>query len=101
MLTSSWPVQRIREKLALFQSGHSTEGEKTPYFVAGDVIKTSRKKSDNRERLTTVKELGVAVYAMVAAERGVKALGASTLRGAIKKELPNPAYPAEAMNRAA
>jgi hypothetical protein len=38
---------------------------------------------------------------MVSAERGIKALGAGALRGAVKKELPNPAYPSEAMSKAA
>jgi hypothetical protein len=101
MLTNAWPAQRIREKLALFQTGVDNDGEKTPFFVAAEVIKTARKKSEAKDRLSGVKELGVAVYAMTAAERGVRALSSGTLRGAIKKELPNPAFPIETMSAAA
>lgn len=101
MLTSAWEPQRIREKLALFQTGVSTDGEKTPYFVAGEVIKSARKRVEAKDRLNTVKEIGVAVFAMIAAERGVKALTAGSVRGAVKKELPSPAWPGEAMSEAA
>lgn len=100
MLTGGWPAYRIREKLALLQTNVSTDGDKTPYFVAGEVILAARKKSETKDRLTTVKELGVVVYAMVAAERGIKALGPGALRGAVKKELPNPAYPTAMSNAA-
>ena len=69
--------------------------------MAAEVIKAARKKAEAKERLSTVKELGVAVYAMVAAERGIKALGAGALRSAVKKDLPNPAYPSDIMSNAA
>src|SRR6202008_833446 len=100
MLTNNWPAQRVREKLALFQTGVSTDGEKTPYFVAAEVIKSARRKAESRERLSTVKELGVAVSARVAAEREIKALTPGTLTGAVKKDLPSPAFPMAASEAA-
>ncbi len=41
------------------------------------------------------------MYAMTAAERGVRAPSSGTLKGAVKKELPNPAFPAEVVKDAA
>ena len=101
MLRVGWPELRIREKLALFQSGVSMDGEKTPYFVAAEVIKAARSKAQGRERLSTVKELGVAIFAMVSAERGVRATQPSAFKSAVKKTLPDPHYPDDAMKEAA
>ena len=92
-LSHGWPPHRVREQMTLFQSGLSMEGEKTPFFVAGEVIKNSRRKVENRDRLTPIKELGIVLYAMLATERGVKALTASAVRNVVKKEMPNPVYP--------
>lgn len=101
MLTGGWSEQRVREKLALFQTGVSADGEKTPYFVAAEIIKNARNRWQARERLSSLKELGVVVSAMLAAERGTKAMSASTLKTAVKKELPKPGYPAELTSEAA
>jgi hypothetical protein len=101
MLQVGWPEQRIREKLALFQTGVSMDGEKTPYFVAPEVIKAARSRMQRADRLSTVKELGIAVFAMVSAERGVRALQPSAMRGAVKKTLPDPKYPDDAIKEAA
>lgn len=100
MLQGHWPAQRIREKMALFQTGVDNSGEDTPYFRAGKLIKKSREKRDNRDKLSNVKELGIAIYAMAAAEKGIKAIGDSTLKGAVKKELPSPLYPEQAAQAA-
>jgi hypothetical protein len=37
---------------------------------------------------------------MAAAEKGIKAIGDSTLKGAVKKELPSPLYPEQAAQAA-
>jgi hypothetical protein len=94
MLKNGWPEQRIREKLALFQSGETQDGENSPFFVAGNLIEASRKARERKNRLTGVKELGVAIYAMVQTEIGCKATKASTIKAEVGKTLPNPAYPA-------
>jgi hypothetical protein len=93
MLKFDWPEQRIREKLALFQTGYSMDGEKTPYFVAGELIKNDRVKKAQKDRLNTLKEVGAAIFALVEAEKGVKALSQSAVRNAVKKMLPDPTYP--------
>jgi hypothetical protein len=101
MLTHGWPAQAIREKLALFQTGVSTEGERTPFFIAAEAIKTSRNKREAKDRLSSTRELGCAIYAMVAAECGIKAVNDKQLKNSVKKELPSPAYPAEKLENVA
>lgn len=102
MLRWGWPLQRVREKLALFQSGSKTEdSDKSPYFVAGEVIRNAQTRRDAKDKLSTVKEIGVALYAMIETERGTKAISASTIRAAVKKGLPDPTYPADDMKTAA
>lgn len=101
MLRGAWPAQRVREKLALFQTGVSSDGEKTPYFVAAEVIKGARKKSEARDRLSTIKELGVTMHVMIAAEKNIKAIGAGSLKAAVKKEVPSPVYPEDELKQAA
>jgi hypothetical protein len=93
LLSNGWPKATVGEKLALFQTGVSTEGDKSPYFVAAEVIKTARKKIEAKDKLNSSRELGCAIFALSAAELGTKAIPAATLRGTVKKELPNPAFP--------
>jgi hypothetical protein len=93
MIKNSWPEQRIREKLALFQAGVSQDGD-TPYFVAGKLVENSRRARETKDRLTGVKELGVAIYAMVQTERGINATKASNIKAEVKgKTMPDPRYP--------
>lgn len=89
----AWNEQRVREALALFQTGQSTEGEKTPFFIAAEVIVTARGKRKRDEKLSAAKEIGVAVAAMIATERGIRAVSTTALKAAVKGTLPNPAYP--------
>lgn len=97
----AWSEQRVREALALFQTGQSTEGEKTPFFIAADVIVTARGKRQQRDRLSPMKEIGVAVAAMIASECGIRAVSATALRAAVKGTLPSPAYPEDQLLQAA
>lgn len=94
MLKNGWPDQRIREKLALFQAGQSQDGENSPFFLAGKLIENSRKAREQRDRLTGVKELGVAIYAMVQTELGFNATKPSIIKAEVKgKTVPDPRYP--------
>jgi hypothetical protein len=45
MLTHDWPEQRVREKLALFNTGQSSSGENEPFFIATDIITKARARS--------------------------------------------------------
>jgi hypothetical protein len=95
MLKGGWPIVRIREKLAVFQSGVSAEGESSPFFVAAQFIERSRAATNKREKLTTTRELGVVMFAMVESEKGTRALGKQKFRDAVKKAVPEPEYPGE------
>ena len=46
MLTATppWPEQRVREKMALFQTGQSSAGESEPTFIAGQIIENPSRK---------------------------------------------------------
>src|SRR4029453_9171138 len=72
-LTHGWPEQRVREKLALFQTGQSSAGEQEPFFLAGQIIEKARQKADSKERLSSVKEVGLVVHAMRLSTQGVRA----------------------------
>jgi hypothetical protein len=91
LLLGKWPKERIQEKLALFQTGVSQEGENDPYFVAAKIINKSHTATNRRDKLNTTKELGVVIFAMLETEKGVKAAPASKFRDAVKKEVPTPA----------
>jgi len=94
LLKSGWPLQRIRQKLALFQTGVSTVGENDPFFVASNFIDARRKKSSRGEKLNTTKEIAVVVFAMVEAEKGIKSIQAKHVKAAVDGKLvPSPAYP--------
>jgi hypothetical protein len=94
MIRNGWREQTAREKLALFQSGESQDGEFSPFFLAAKVIDRSRKAREAKDRLTGVKELGVVIYAMIQTERGINATKEATIRGEVKgKTVPNPRYP--------
>jgi len=95
MLKSGWPAARATERLALFQTGVDTSGEKTPFFVTNEFIAKARNKRDRGERLSMLKELGVVMFAMCAAERGVMAIQPGTIHAAIKKGLPDPTWPGD------
>lgn len=102
LLRSGWPKLRVREKLALFQTGQSMDGESTPYFTAAQVIFDSDIKRGAAEKLSETKKMGIVVLAMTKAEQGVKAIGKSSFKAAVKKDLPDPSYPqAEEAHKAA
>jgi hypothetical protein len=95
MLTHSWPEIRVREKIALFQTGQSSSGDKEPFFLAGQIIEKAHSRLDGKDKLSTVKECGLVVQAMRLSAQGVRATGKATLLAAIKKELPKVDYPGE------
>lgn len=94
LIAGKWPEDRVREKLALFQAGQSQDGENSPYFVAGTLINLSKDDAKKRDRLTGVKQLGVAIYAMVETEKGIKATTKNKIKDHVNAKLmPNPQYP--------
>jgi hypothetical protein len=95
MLTHDWPEQRVREKLALFNTGQSSSGENEPFFIAADIITKARAKVEAKDRLTTVREVALVIEVMNLTTMGVKASRKRALLDGIKKSLPNPAYPGE------
>jgi hypothetical protein len=101
LLSNGWSAGHIKERLTVFQSGISHEGEKTPFFVAGDIIKTARARQTIKDKLNAQKEVAATIFAMVAEETGAKAIGSSQVKNAIKKQLPDPAYPSQAATEAA
>lgn len=94
-LSNGWPADRVSEKLAKLQTGFSVDGDKSPLFVAAEIIKSSRKKAEQRDRLGSLREIGVAIYAMTASQRGARALTSGNVRSAVKKSLPDPSFPGE------
>jgi hypothetical protein len=93
MLEHGWPEQRVREKLALLNSGQSTEGDNDPFFIAGSMITKSRERADGREKLSTVKELGLIILVMGKSELGPRvAVEKRRLQAELNKGLPDPTY---------
>ena len=94
-LTHGWPEQRVREKLALFQTGQSSSGEQEPFFLAGQIIEKARTKYDNKDKLSAIKEVGLVVHALRLSSQGVRATTKAKMLSAIKTELPKIDYPGE------
>lgn len=94
-LTHGWPEQRVREKLALFQTGQSNAGEQEPFFLAGSIIEKARAKASAQERLSSIKEVALVVHAMRLTTQGVRATTRAKMLGAIRDELPKVDYPGE------
>ena len=97
-----WPTQTIREKLAFMQqAGGSALGENDPFFLAAKALDDGRKRSARGEKLTTTKEMGIVIFAFSEAERGQKAVHKRKLEAAVKKTVPDPRYPDDALLQAA
>jgi hypothetical protein len=94
MLSASppWSEQRVREKLALFQTGQAEGGESEPFFVAGKIIEAAHEKS-TATRLSNSKEIGMVIHAMRLSEQGVRAVRRNAMLNAVKESLPKTGYP--------
>ena len=92
LLQAGWPSIEVHANLTLFQSGQSTTGEKTPFFVAAEWITDARKNREAAKRLSSLKEIGVVVEAIRLATSGVTAIRRGRFEAAVKKELPDPNY---------
>jgi hypothetical protein len=103
MLSASpvWQTQRVREKLALFQTGQAEGGESEPFFTAGKLIEQAHEKPTVATRLSTSKEIGVVLHAMRLSEQGVRAVRKNAFLSAVKQSLPTPGYPDVAQQAAA
>jgi len=93
MLRGGWPVDRIREKLAAFQAGVTQDDPDSVFFLAGKRITASHEGKGRKEKLTTTKEVGMVLFAMIETEKGAKVIQKRKLDDAVRKEMPNPAYP--------
>lgn len=100
-LTHGWNEQAVREKLALFQTGQSSAGEQEPFFLAGQIIEKARAKSDIKDRLSTIKEVGLVVHALRLSAQGVRATTRAKMLSAIKSDLPKVDFPNESFSEAA
>jgi hypothetical protein len=101
LLKSGWPAQSIREKLTLFQTGLSTVGESDPFFVASSLIEARKKRAARGEKLTVVKEIAIAIFAMVETEKGIKSILPKHVRAAVDgKSAPDPRFPQMTMQAA-
>jgi hypothetical protein len=94
-LQGGWPTDLVHMNLTLFQSGQSTDGERTPFFVAAELIVEARTRREHAKRLSALKELGVVVEAMRLRVNGVTAIQKKQLENAVKKVLPSPQYPSQ------
>jgi hypothetical protein len=95
LLLGGWPLGRVTDRLRMLVQGISVDGqgENSPLFVASDLITKSHTATDKRNKLTGAKELGMAIGALVEAEKGTKAMLPKSLREMVKKGLPAPTYP--------
>jgi hypothetical protein len=93
MVEHGWAEMRVREKLALFNSGQSDQSDKDPFFVAGEMITKSHERGDKRDKLNSVNEVGLILIVMGMTEHShAKAIQKSSLRATLKKGLPDPTY---------
>jgi hypothetical protein len=92
----------ISNWLDAFQTGQSTLGEHDPMFVSAQVIERRRKRSAGKEKLNTTKEIGIAVFALLQTEHGVKSVQERHVKAAVDgKTVPDPRYTGEAAEEAA
>jgi len=95
LVKGGWDKHTVTEKLHLFQTGVSNEGENSPFFVAAKLVEASRNSTAKRDKMTTTKELGLVILAMQESEKGTKAVGRQRFRDAVKKNMPSPEYPSK------
>ncbi len=93
MMKGKWPLATIKERLHVFQTGFSQEGGDDPFFIAAKLIERSQAATNRRDKLTTTKELGVVLYAMLQREKGIKAVSSAKFRDAVKNQVPGIDYP--------
>jgi len=93
MLSASppWSEQRVREKLALFQTGQAEGGESEPFFVVGKIIEAAHERS--QPKLSNSREIGCVIHAMRLSEQGVRAVRRNAVLNAVKDSLPKTGYP--------
>ena len=92
MLEHGWPDQRVREKLALLNSGQSKSSDSDPMFVAGTIIAKAHEKTATKEKLSSALEVGLIILVMNKTEDGAAAVQKKNLLSELKKGLPDPTY---------
>jgi hypothetical protein len=92
LLRGGFPHEHLLAYLTDLEAGQSKEGESSPFFVAGQTLVKAQAAKEKRDRLTTTKELGVAVLAVQLSKQGVKAVTPKTFKDGIKGRLPDPTY---------
>jgi hypothetical protein len=93
LLESGWENQAVRHHLAAFQLGLSKDGERTPFFVAAELLMEARKSREQAKHLSRTKELGIVIYALKLTEQGITAVQKKRFQDAVKKVLPDPKMP--------
>lgn len=102
MLQTNRTAQAARDWLAAFQTGISTLGENDPMFVAAQLIEARRKKASRGEKMNMTKELGIAVFALLQSEKGVKSVQTKHVKAAVDgKSVPDPRQSSDAGSQAA
>jgi hypothetical protein len=92
-LRAGRPREQLLHYLSDQQAGQSRDGDSAPFFVAAQMITKAAQARERRDRLTTTRELGIVVHAVLQAEAGFKAVSPKSFRDAVKGRLPDPAVP--------
>jgi hypothetical protein len=102
MLRTGRTKQSTLEWLALFQQGISTLGENDPMFIAAREIESRRKKQARGEKMNLTKEIGIAVFALLQSEKGIKSVQPRHVKAAVDgKTVPDPHHSDTAGHQAA
>ena len=102
MLKTGRTAEIATEWLKEFQSGVSKVGENDPMFVAAQIIESRRKKQARGEKLNATKEIGIAIFALLQSEQGVRSIQPKHVKAAVDgKTVPNPRYSGHASEQAA
>ena len=95
-LINGWPADLVQSNLVHMQTGaSSTDNESEPRFQGMNYITKARASKARADRISSLKELGILVFTIVEAQKGVKAVAKAKILAAVKAgPLPDPHFPA-------
>jgi hypothetical protein len=99
LLISGWPEDLVKKNLLHMQTGASSTGnESEPRFQGMNYITKARASKARADRISGIKELGILVFTIVEAQKGIKAVNKAKILAAVKTTgaLPDPHFPAAA-----
>lgn len=95
LVINGWPEHLVSEHLTHMQTGASSkDNDSEPRFQGMNLITRARASKAKADHLSGLKEMGILVFSIVEAQKGIKAVNKAKIQAAVKAgPLPDPHFP--------